>query len=346
MLNQNKIRSQYHPKNERMKYKYRQHLARIGQRDEKTIRASIKHIRDFEIYTKFEGFEKFNEHTADKYIKSILSKDFSLSHIDNNLRSLNDFFKWLERQKGYKNKISYNHIEYLSLSKNQRRTAKSSSYKQAYKFDQILAAIRQMPEKTNMEKRDKALISLQALCTLRISELRTIKISNIIQEDNVYFAYVTPKNMQVKFSKTRMVVFVPLGDDIQNNVIAWIDHLRSLGFGDSDPLFPRIDNRFGQGNFLEQSIAKAEIKSDSTIRNIFKKTFESAGQKYIRPHSFRTTLSRFAQNQTPAFLNAVRQNLGHSSIDTTLSSYGQLSEADQRDVISKTSISIPVAIEG
>jgi hypothetical protein len=42
----------------------------------------------------------------------------------------------------------------------------------------------------------------------------------------------------------------------------------------------------------------------------------------------------YAETQSPAFLNAVRQNLGHEPIDTTLSSYGQQSMADQRKNIS------------
>jgi hypothetical protein len=42
--------------------------------------------------------------------------------------------------------------------------------------------------------------------------------------------------------------------------------------------------------------------------------------------------------QTPEFMNAVRQSLGHSSIDVTLSSYGQLSEYEQRKIISQQKI--------
>ena len=81
---------------------------------------------------------------------------------------------------------------------------------------------------------------------------------------------------------------------------------------------------------LEQAIKKEEIKLNTTIRDIFKKAFESAGFEYIRPHSIRRTLARYAEIQSPAFLNAVRQNLGHKSIDTTLSSYGQQSVAEHR----------------
>ena len=191
-----------------------------------------------------------------------------------------------------------------------------------------------MPEKRDIEKRNKAIISLQALCALRISELRTVKIRNIIKEDGYYFIDANAKDMKTKFAKSRQIAFVPIGQDIIENVINWHDYLKSIGFKTNEPLFPVIDNKFNNQSLLEQDLTHEGIKSDTTMRDIFKKAFEAVGENYINPHSFRNTLARFAQHQSPAFLNAVRQNLGHSSIDTTLNSYGQLSHYDQRKIIS------------
>lgn len=337
-MKRDKKPDQYNPANERMKYKYRQHLRRIGQKDEKTVLAALKYIRDFEIFMDFSGLEKFNDHVADKYIQGMFTADLSLSYITDNIRALKDFLHWLERQRGYRSKIDYNHIDYLNISRNQRKTAKATEYQKAYKYEQIMQIIRQMPDKTDKEKRDKAIVSLQALCTLRISELRTVKMKNLVEEDGHYFIYVCPKSMSVKFAKTRHAVFIPLPDDIIANAIQWHDYLRSLGFKDADPLFPKVDNHFARTNLLEQKIRKEAIKSDTTIRNIFRGAFETAGFEYIKPHSFRKTRARYAETQSPAFLNAVRQNLGHESIDTTLSSYGQLSVAEQRKIISSIQV--------
>ncbi len=329
----------YNAQNERMKYKYRIHMRRIKQRDEKTIIAALKHIREYELFTGFAGFEKYNGEVADKYIQSLLQRHLSMSYISDNIRCLKDFLQWLERQHGYRSKIDFNQIDYLNISRNQQNTAKAVEYQKSYKFDQIINTIRAMPIKTDKEKRDCAIISLNALCGLRVSELRTVKMNSLIEEDGHYFIYVSPKNMKVKFAKVRTVNFFPLPNDIAQKVIVWRDYLKSLGFKDNDPLFPAVDNRFGQENLLTQSIRKAEIQSDTTIRDIFKKAFESAGLEYIKPHSFRRTMARYAQTQSPAFLNAVRQNLGHNSIDTTLNSYGQLSQIDQRKIISEGNFS-------
>ncbi len=332
-------KSRYNAKNERAKHKYRQHLRCIGQRDEKTIISSLRHIRDFETFINFAGFEIYNEQVADAYIQNMLNDKKSLNYISGNIHALKEFLRWLERQHGYRSKINYCHIDYLNISTNQRKESKAMEYKKSHKFERIIEVIRKMPDTTEKEKRDKAMISLQALCTLRVSELRTVKIKNVIEEDGMYFIYACPKTMETKFAKTRHVSFVALPEDIKENVLSWLTYLQKMGFKDKDPLFPSIPSQFAQTNLLESKIKKEGIKSNTTIRNVFEKAFESAGYEYLNPHSFRHTLARYAETQNPAFLNAVKQNLGHSSIDTTLSSYGQLSVAEQRRIINQATFS-------
>ena len=101
-----KSKAQFNKNNERAKYKYRQHLRRVSQKDEKTIITALKHIRDFEIYINIDGFEKFNEYVADKYIQGIFTANLSLSYISDNIRALKDFLRWLERQGGYRKRTN------------------------------------------------------------------------------------------------------------------------------------------------------------------------------------------------------------------------------------------------
>jgi hypothetical protein len=42
--------------------------------------------------------------------------------------------------------------------------------------------------------------------------------------------------------------------------------------------------------------------------------------------------------QNPSYLNATRQALGHKNIDTTLSSYGEMSLDEQRETIAEVKI--------
>lgn len=330
-----KVKHKFNDDNERAKYKYRIHKKRVGRKDFKTIIADLKHIRDYEIFTSFKPFTAFNDTTADNYIDYMFKTGFSISYINDNSRSLREFLNWLERQRGYRTKINYNHIEYLQITNNQRKTAKATEYKKSYKYEQIIKAIRLMPKTTIIQQRNKAIVSLQALCGLRISELRTVRIKSLICEDGVWFIDVNPKYMEVKFAKQRQADFMPLPDDIFQNVNSWREYLVNQGFKPQDSFFPQVPNHFNQYNMLESKLSNAPIKSNTTLRDIFKKTFEAAGYEYIRPHSFRHTIARHAGKISQEFYKAVSQSMGHSSTEVTDRSYGGISLLEQRQRISK-----------
>lgn len=330
-----KHKHRHNDKNERVKYTYRIHKSRVRRKDKKTIIAELQHIREFELFTGFQGVECFNEGVADKYINHLLAMDKSFSYVNDNLRALREFLNWLERQRGYRSKINYNHIEYLHLTNNQRRSAKATDYKQSYTYTQVIDTTRKMPASTAIEKRNRAIISLQALCGLRPSELRTVRIKSLVCVDDNWFVDINPKYVQSKFCKARKASFMPLPEDIQNNVIHWRAYLIEQGFKPIDPLFPIIPKHFNQHHMLESHLTATLIKSNSTLRTVFKNAFESAGYEYINPHNFRHTLMRYAEYQTPAFLNAVRQSLGHESIDVSFNSYGHLSDSDQQRLFSE-----------
>ena len=117
--------SQFSPNNERIKYKYRIHIKRALKKDSKTIIAELKYLREYDLFDNFAGFEKFNSIRADKYISHLFDQDYSISYINDALRTLKTFLTWLERQKGYKSKINYNDIDYLNITNNQRALSKN-----------------------------------------------------------------------------------------------------------------------------------------------------------------------------------------------------------------------------
>lgn len=324
----------YNPKNERMKYKYRVHQKRAFGKDDKTVIAILKHLREYELFTDFAGFETFDDDHAHRYIGYLEACEYSPSYLNDCVRHLREFMRWLERQKGYKSKLDYNHIDYLNLTRNQKNTAKATGYKKAYNFGQIVKAIRAMPAATITEKRNKAMVSLQALCGLRVSELRTVTLNSFIEEDGHYFIYINPKEMQVKFAKPREADLIKLTDDITQNVLDWRNLLIEQGFTKTDPLFPRITCHFSQGDILKMEMTRQGMKSNSSISAVFKKAYTTAGFEYLRVHSFRHTLARAAgKANSPDVLNATSKSLGHSNIDVTVQSYGDLSPYERRQII-------------
>jgi len=326
------------PANERLIYKYRKYLRSCG-RDEKTTTAFIKYIRSYQVMTDFEDFKKFNSDVADKFLEQLDNWDISESYLLHLIKAVKDFLLWLSGERGYQ-KIKRSDIVKLRLTDNQLKKARAIDYKKSYSFDQIIKTIRQMPSDTIKEMENKAVVSMQALGGLRISELRTIKIRNLIFNEGKYLVYVNPRDMNdVKRAKTREVFLLSLPQDILDNVLRWRDYLKEEeGFSEREPLFPAIPCNFKPKGLWGSNIKKHEIKSNSTIRSIFKQAFENAGYDYIRPHSFRHTIARWAERKTPELLNAVRQNLGHKSIQTTLQSYGELSSYDQGNRINEAEI--------
>ena len=168
-MKKQETKEQFNPQNERIKYQFRIHTKRAIKKDEKTIIAELKYLREYEIFSLFVGFEKYDSTQADKYINYLFDQNYSLSYINDTLRTLKVFLNWLERQKGFRSKINYNDIDYLNITNNQRRASKATEHKKSYSFDQIIKTIRQMPCETILERRNKAIISANALCSLRIS---------------------------------------------------------------------------------------------------------------------------------------------------------------------------------
>jgi integrase len=311
-------------RNEIIKYKYRIYLAKAKGRDKKTWFAAIQHIHNFEVYTEFADFIKLNERIIAEYIDQMVAKS-SLSYCDHNVKALKDFYVWLERQTGYKSQINYNMLAYFRLTDNQRKIARAAEYQESYELDDIYTTIAAMPKHGDLNMRNLAIVSLQILCGLRTSELRTVKMKNLIFDKQVdrWLIYVNPKDMAVKFAKSRHAFFMPFDNDLIDNVLRWQNRLKALGWADKDPLFPIVPNRFTQMNLNNPQVQKIAIRGNNAIIKVFKDAFARVNIKYLRPHSFRHTIVRWAESQTPELFNAVSQSLGHSSIKTTFDSYGQ-----------------------
>jgi hypothetical protein len=78
------------------------------------------------------------------------------------------------------------------------------------------------------------------------------------------------------------------------------------------------------GGFEPQGLARHGWASSGPIREVFRRAFENAALPYHNPHTFRDMLVRHAMtlNLTPEVMKAWSQNLGHSDVLTTFTSYG------------------------
>ena len=192
-----------------------------------------------------------------------------------------------------------------------------------------------MRETTDIEKRNRALIAFTLLTGIRDSAVASLKIKHVDLIANSVFQ--DAREVNTKFSKTFTSYFFPVGDDIREIVVNWVNYLKGeLLYGNDDPLFPKTNVIQGEARVFEPSGFKKEHwQTASPIRAIFKEAFNSAGLSYFNPHSFRNTLVRVGEKlcQNPEDFKAWSQNLGHEGVLTTFYSYGEVQPQRQAEII-------------
>ena len=74
------------------------------------------------------------------------------------------------------------------------------------------------------------------------------------------------------------------------------------------------------------------------MRDVFRKAFEAAELPYYNPHTFRDMLVRhaMAMNLSVMEMKAWSQNLGHTDLMTTFTSYGNVPTHRQGELIRAT----------
>ena len=256
------------------------------------------------------------------------------------MRYLRFFFKWLSNQAGYK-KIDKTAISYLRLTRAENRIATQPRHIEIPELEEIKTVIESISGDSEIEMRDKALISLFFLIGARISAVMTLpmksfdKSKTIIDQD--------PK-LGVKTKFTKRIPSTPIllsYKEPLNYFLKWFDYLENQRkFKANEPIFPatRIEN--GKENLSYYNTGKVEPnfwKSTSSIRSIFKRRFTEAGIKYYHPHTLRHLLVKEAikRHLTEEQRKAISQNFGHEDTRTTFGSYGygEIAEDKQIEVI-------------
>ncbi|QBY02938.1 site-specific integrase [Thalassotalea sp. HSM 43] len=334
----------HNPNNVRIIHKYCMFLKEAKRQNEASIDGFAKAINRFEQYTKYKDFKKFHYQQAVGFKKHLANQKnattkqpLSKATLHTTLRHLKSFFQWLAMQTGYKSRINYCDTEYFNLSEKETRIANAKRKKPVPSLEQILHVLEYMPERTDIEKRNKALIAFTLLTGARDSAIASLKIKHVNLLDNSLFQ--DARDVNTKFSKTFTTYFFPVGNLPKAIVSAWIEHLtKELLFSPDDPLFPKTKMVVGSNRkFQARSLLREHWLTADPIRKVFKQAFQSVELPYFNPHSFRNTLVRLGEKlcQTPEAFKAWSQNLGHEGVLTTLYSYGEVADYRQAELIKK-----------
>ena len=107
-------------------------------------------------------------------------------------------------------------------------------------------------------------------------------------------------------------------------------------FGPDGAVFPKPKIEVVAGSGFQATGLTGEIYANAgAFRDMIKGAFVSAGMQPFVPHSFRKTLVKYGDQvcATREQFKAWSMNLGHDSIDTTLTSYLQISVDRQGELI-------------
>ena len=328
--------------NERIKRDYFRYLAEAKGRDDATIDGAAKALARFEESTGRRDFRRLHREQAIAFKRKLadtnnartgerLSKATMLS----TLRHCRDFFLWLAREPGYKSHIAYADADYFSLSDKDVAVARARREKRVPTLAQVELVLSAMPGATIVQRRDRALIAFTMLTGTRVGALASLRLGDVDPAQG--FVDQDARHGRTKFAKTFRTWFMPVSDRAVEIVRGWHGELSAdVARGPANPLFPATAMTLDdQGAFAPAGLARDGWSSSGPIRDAFKRGFAVAGLPYFNPHSFRDMLVRHAMtlDLSPEAMKAWSQNLGHSDVLTTFTSYGTVPGHRQGELV-------------
>lgn len=323
----------HNPDNERIKRQYFLFLKEAKRQSEDSVDAVAKALARFEADTRYRDFRAFHHEQAVAFKRRLAAQDsrstgakLSKATQHATLAHLKRFFQWLAMQPGYRSRLLFSDAEYFNLSDKDARVATARRQRPVPTVEQILHVIACMPSRTEVERRNRALVAFTLLTGARDSALASMKLKHV--DLGAGSVFQDAREVQTKFSKSFTTYFFPVGGDARRIVDEWVDYLRREKlWGNDDPLFPATLLELGESRQFEVTgLARRNWSTAAPIRTIFRQAFEAAGLPYFNPHSFRSTLVQLGQTlcRDPEQFKAWSQNLGHEGVLTTFLSYGNV----------------------
>jgi site-specific recombinase XerD len=156
----------FNAENERIKRRYEQYLREAKGQDDKSVDKVRAALVKFEDCTKFKAFRSFHIDQARQFkdalrrAKNANGKPLSLTTTDATLRLVKGFFHWLAGQQGYKRVLSYSDVEYFNNNRNDARAAHAQRPVQYPSTQATYHAFQAMSDRTELERRDKAMFGI------------------------------------------------------------------------------------------------------------------------------------------------------------------------------------------
>jgi integrase len=261
------------PENERIKHNYFAFLKEAKRYSEPTIDAAAKALHRFEEYTKYRDFKAFHIRQAIAFKKHLATErgersgeKLSKATIYASVTQLKRFFQWLASQSGYKSRLRYSDAEYFNLCEKDMRIATAQRVQRGPTVEQINYVIQTMPSRTEIERRNRALVAFILLTGARDGAVASMRLKHVDLIEKC--VHQDAREVNTKFSKTFNTYFFPVGEETLRIVSAWIIFLKEEKlWGDDDPLFPATRIALGDDRlFAASGLDRKRWSSASPIR--------------------------------------------------------------------------------
>ena len=329
-------------KNEVVKRKFFKWLKEANGCCNSTVNSIEKAILIYEDFTGRTDFATFNSRKAIEFKewlkkRKIKSKTLSLNTYCTYLRHLRKFFLWLSWQPGYKSKITIDTVDYLKALKKEERIATQYIPRNFPLQEYVIKLAGSINACTEIDKRDRAMISFALLSGMRDKAIVTLPLS-CLDENDLTIDQNPKLGVDTKFSKHILTTIFKFDDKLLGYVAEWVKLLKSKGFGSQDPLFPRAKTDKGEDDLSFEASSEVEPvfwQGTGRIREIFKNRAKEAGLPYFPPHTFRHLAVDLALKscKNGEEIKAISQNFGHEHTATTLSSYANYAQPRLSEII-------------
>ena len=234
------------------------------------------------------------------YVKYLQDNQFAAATVSRNIASLKAFYHYMVQEGIVSEDIS----EALKAPKIEKKIPEIMSP------DEVVRLLEQPSGNSPKEIRDKAMLELLYATGIRVTELITLKLSDV----NMPMSFILCRDR----NKERII---PFGTEAKNALTRYLDGTRDemLENKTSDVLFANCSgqpmSRQGFWKLIKYYAKKADIKAD------------------ITPHTLRHSFAAHLV-ENGADLRSVQEMLGHSDISTT-QIYANLNHNHIREVYAK-----------
>lgn len=328
--------------NERTKRTYTTYLRDAKGQDEASIDKALSAIRRFEESTRFKDFRQFHIEQAGQFKAALgrsrderTGKPLSHATVDATLRLVKAFLHWLAGRPGFRSRISYADIEYFNNNTKNARVAHTQREIPYPSLEQAFRAFDAMPNRTDLDRRDKALFAFFMLTGVRVGAVSSLRLKHVNLEDGHVFQ--DARQVRTKNAKTIHTWFFPVDPTYRTCLDDWVTHLRHVKlFGPEDALFPKPEMGLSDGGgFAVTGLSREGYSDGARLNGIIRNAFAVVQMPEYTAHSFRKTLAMYGDQtcRNMEEMKAWSMNLGHENIATTVGSYMPVSRQRQGELI-------------